>query len=177
MPHCLSVGPIAILGPSFTRPSSLLSQDQGALSHSPPTLRPPTAFDDAVDISPPEQLFETTVDPGPLTIDEVSEREGLVALPASISALAADVDDPHPNKTADTHQFSPSPNVVHQLSLDAVQDELRCWDPMEDEWASGRNNYAVDVDNAAVAIDGFVAEQTPICKYYEVRGTFGLMRS
>ena len=39
---------------------------------------------------------------------------------------------------------------------------------MEEEWGSHRNVYGCDVDDAGVAIDGFAAEQTPICKYFEV---------
>ena len=53
-----------------------------------------------------------------------------------------------------------------------ARDELRRWNPMEEEWSSGRNNYDVDVDNAAVAIDGFEAEQRPVCKYFEVRNHY-----
>ena len=39
---------------------------------------------------------------------------------------------------------------------------------MEEEWASQRNMYGCDVDNAGVAIDGFVSDQKAVCKYFEV---------
>lgn len=46
--------------------------------------------------------------------------------------------------------------------------ELQEWNPMEDEWESQRNMYGCDVDNAGVAIDGFISEQKAVCKYFGV---------
>ena len=60
-------------------------------------------------------------------------------------------------------QVSPTLETAREAPRELLQ-----WDPMEEEWASQRNNYGCDVDNAGVAIDGFISEQRPICKYFEV---------
>jgi hypothetical protein len=41
------------------------------------------------------------------------------------------------------------------------------WNPMEEDWESHRNTYACAVEEAGVAIDGFVADEKPVCKYFE----------
>ena len=63
---------------------------------------------------------------------------------------------------------APRPDTSINEADSEVVEELQAWNPMEEEWGSHRNVYGCDVDDAGVAIDGFVAEQTPVCKYFEV---------
>ena len=162
----------------FTTPK--LTQVQKVRALSPFIVRPPTAFED---VTPQEDSSAaipaaTFIDADysvPPKGDSVTPSAPTLTSSAAIDVApeAPPVKVEPPVSAADNPRLAPSSDAIDLSTAKAVQDELRCWDPMEDEWASGRNNYAVDVDNAAVAIDGFVAEQTPICKYYEVSRFIG----